>query len=193
MLGGSHLSRPEKTYLEILVDLLPRPIMAVFLGDGISHANEDVGQIILLLEPELLGNAAVDGLGSNCLGFVQMLAGVVHGCLHGLNLCGDSSNLMLPSLNNLFGLHVITCTFVDAVVELKATVCNGIVLGNVSQDLVEKLKLVVSLVIRERAVSLQRFFSIFVCLHPGLLLVLVDAEFSSLFSVHGTFLVSRSG
>lgn len=138
--------------------------MTVPLCDGVGHADEDVDQIVALPEPELLGNAAVNELGSNCLGFVQVLAGLVRGGLHGLDLCGDGSNLVLSALDDLFGLHVITRAIVDAAVELMATVGDDIVLGNGGQDLVE-----------QSLVGLAASGRSSVSLHSGLLAALVGA------------------
>lgn len=159
-----HMGKTEETYLEILVDLLPGPVMTVPLCDGVGHANEDVDQIVALPEPELLGNAVVNDLCSKFLGFAQVLAGLVRGGLHGLDLGGDGSNLVLSALNDLFGLHVITRAIVDTAVELEATVGDDIVLGNGSQDLVE-----------ESLVSLAASDRRRVSLHSGLLAAVVGA------------------
>lgn len=169
----------EDNYLETLVDLVRRPSMTVPLCDCIGHANQNVGQIVLLPEHELLGNAAVNGLGSNILGFAQMLACVVNGGLHGLDLCGNGSNLMFSALHDLFGLHVITCAVVDTTVEIVATICDDIVLGNGGQDLVEQSLVCLATSDRERRmegiISLQSCLSHCVPLHFGVFSALVGA------------------
>lgn len=178
-LRGSHTDGTEETYLEALVDLLPGPIMTVPLRDGIGHAHEDLGQIVLLPEPELLRNTVVNGLGSNCLGLVQVLAGVFKGGLHGLDLCGDGSNLMFSALNDLFGLHVIPRAVVDTTVELKPAVSDGIVLGNGSQNLVEKPLAKLASGHRDgrlrRIVSIQRCLICCISIHFGQFVALVGA------------------